>query len=189
MYNVALQPNVNFIQPVRITPKADTSSRLIYFKGIDKDVFISTIPNIVKLTKKDFNAIYPLYLKYRESANIKSSLKEVKQFLLAEAKRTDDEFYVAKIGNRLAGFLHFGKEFSTLNAAERIRIKAMYVDEEYRGKGVAKKLINKLKEENIDKDIIVKARRTNEHSPFLYRNSGFNEDSSYIHFIYPATKK
>lgn len=184
MLNVSLRINSPYIHQntgIRQTP--------VNFRGLTQDTFVQTTPKIVQLTKKNLKEIFPIYLKYRESANIKSSIKEVEKYLKAEVKRTEDKFYTAQVNNKIIGFLHCGKEFSTLTSNERLRIKAMFVDDEYRGKGIAKKLISALRENSPNLEIIVKARRSNEHSPYLYRNCGFEEDKNYFHFVLPPAKK
>lgn len=154
------------------------------FQGVNKDVFVSTIPKIAKVTKNKLNEIAPIYLRYRESANVTSSVSEVKRYLQIELKKGDDSIVCAKQGKNVIGFLHYGVERSTLRPAERIRIKAMFVDEEFRGKGVARQLLNFVQEEAGDREIVVKARRSNEVSPNLYLNNGFNEDEKYVHLVY-----
>lgn len=181
MLNIILSPTINkksFSTQKRSRPLP------IIFCGLRQDVFESTIPKVTKLSKENFNQVHELYLKYRESANIKSSIADVKKFLEDENRRTEDEIFTAKIGKKPVGFLHFGKEYSTLSGNIRYRMKAMFVDEEYRGKGIAKKLVKAMQDFAGDKEVIVKARRSNEHSPFLYPKTGFKEDEFYIHFVY-----
>ena len=72
------------------------------FKSLDRDIFQSTIPTITKLSKKEFKQIYPLYLKYRESANVTSTIAEVRKFLSEENKRTGDEILSGKNTQHLA---------------------------------------------------------------------------------------
>jgi len=156
----------------------------ILFRGLQKDVFESTRPVITKLSRKNFKQVYELYLKYRESANVQSAISEVKKYLLEESKRTEDEIFIANVDGKPAGFLHFGKEFSTLSGNIRYRMKALFVDDKFREKGIAKELIKSLQNFAGDKEIVVKARRSNEHSPFLYPKTGFHEDENYIHFVY-----
>lgn len=154
------------------------------FRGFDKDVFQSTIPTITKLSRKEFKQIYPIYLRYRESANATSTIAEVKKYLLEENKRTEDEIFTAAVAGKPVGFLHFGKEFSTLSGNIRYRMKALFVDEEYRGKGIAKRLVEAMQEFAADKEVVVKAKKSNEVSPFLYPKTGFQEDPDFIHFVY-----
>lgn len=179
----------NFFKSNNIQNTKINREQPINFKSTTSDVFVSTIPKITKLNRKNLSEIYPLYLKYRESANVKSSIQEVRNFLKAEMRRTNDRIYAARVNNIPVGFLHAGEEYSTLTGNIRYRIKAMFVDEIARGKGVAKKLIKALKEDSVDTEIIVKARRSNEHSPFLYPKCGFEEDSKFIHFVLPPDKK
>ena len=154
------------------------------FTGLKQDCFESTIPVVSRVSPKELKQIYPLYVKYRASAGVNSSIKEVSKYLSAETKRGEDAIFAAKIADKPVAFLQLGKEYSTLRNDFRYRIKALFVDDEYRGKGVAKALVNHIKNYADDKEIIVKARRTNEHSPFLYQNTEFKEDEKYIHFVY-----
>ncbi len=149
-----------------------------------KDVFVSTIPKVTKLTKNKIAEICPIYLRYRESADVKSSIAEVQKYLQTEFKKGDDSIIVARVADKPVGFLHYGVERSTLRDAERIRLKAMFVDEDYRGKGVSKQLLQMVQEETGEREIVVKARRSNDVSPFLYLNNGFKEDEEYFHLVY-----
>lgn len=180
--NIVVSPITNKVLTNRVQSSSNRHS--ITFQRLNKDVFESTTPVITKLTKSNFKEIYELYLKYREGANFKSSIQDVKKFLNDEHKRTDDEIFMAKINNKPIGFLHFGKQFSTLSGNMRYRIKSMFVEQEYRGKGIAKKLVKTMQDFAGDKEVIVKTMRSNEHSPFLYRNTGFKEDDYFVHFAY-----
>ena len=157
-------------------------------KSVQKDIFVSTIPKISKVTKSKLSEIAPIYLRYRESANVTSSISEVKRYLQTEFKKGDDNIICARQGEKVIGFLHYGVERSTLRSGERIRLKAMFVDEGSRDKGVAKQLLEFVQGEAGDKEIIVKARRSNEVSPYLYLNNGFSEDEEYIHLVYKNKK-
>lgn len=181
MLNIVVSP---ITAPVNCYTNPQRKALQITFQGLNKDVFESTTPVVTKLTRANFKEIYSLYLKYRESANVKSSIQEVKKFLNDENRRTEDEIFAAKIGEKPVGFLHFGKEYSTLSGNIRYRMKALFVDEDYQGKGIAKKLVKAMQDFAGDKEVIVKARRSNEHSPYLYPRTGFHEDDKFIHFVY-----
>lgn len=158
-------------------------SDIVFSDRVDKKLSGGISAKIIHLAPKDFKNIYDLYVKYRESANVKSSINDVKNFLAEQAQRTDDRIYAVKIGDKYVGILHYGKEFSTLSNSYRIKIKAMFVEAGYRGNGLAKKMVGQLKQDFSNKEIVVKARRSNEHSPFLYRTCGFEEDKEYCHFV------
>lgn len=154
------------------------------FKSIPSDSFVSTIPKVSTLAEKNLAEIFPIYLRYRESANVVSSIKEVKEYLETEFKKGDDSIVVAKVLEKPVGFLHYCVERSTLRPAERIKLKAMFVDDEFRGKGISKQLLKLVQEEANEREIVVKARRSNEVSPGLYLNNGFKEDDEYFHLVY-----
>lgn len=162
-----------------INPIFTNNCNIYTFRGRN-----SAAPIIRKLSRDNFDEIYPLYVKYRESAGVKSSIEEVKEYLLAESQRNEDEIFITQKNGEPAGFLHFGKEYSTLRPDFRYRIKALFVDTAYRGLGLAKSLLETMKQFAGSKEIVVKARKSNQNSPRVYRNSEFQEDSEYIHFIY-----
>lgn len=60
----------------------------------------------------------------------------------------------------------------------------MFVDEEYRGKGISKQMLQQVQEEANGREIVVKVRRSNSVSPNLYLNNGFVEDDEYYHLVY-----
>lgn len=162
-----------------INPIFTTNYNLYTFRGKN-----SITPVVEQLSRDNFNEVYPLYVKYRASAGVKSSIEEVKEYLLAESQRNEDEIFITKKDNKPVGFLHFGKEYSTLRPDFRYRIKALFVDTASRGFGFAKELIDAMKNFAGSKEIVVKARKTNQNSPLVYRNSEFQEDSEYTHFVY-----
>lgn len=182
MLNISAISNTIF--PSAVSEKHINRSSQLTFTGLNRDVFQSTIPKITKLSGKDFDQIYPIYLRYRESANITSSIAEVKKYLLEENKHAGDEIFTASLSGKPIGFLHFGKEHSTLSGNVRYKIRALFVDEEYRGKGIAKSLVKAIQDFAGDKEVVVKARKTNKVSPFLYPKIGFQEDPDFIHFVY-----
>ncbi len=156
----------------------------VFFLGENRDVFVKSTPVISKLSNKNLKEIYPIYLRYRNSANVASSIKEVKDYLNLECRKNGDNIIVAKHNDVPVGFLHYGKELSTLRVGERFRLKAMYVDKEFRRQGIAKKLVEELKKEANDRELIVKARISNQASPNLYLDSGFKVDDEYVHLVY-----
>lgn len=151
-------------------------------------VFRSKSSGIERLTKENFREVYPLYQKYRQSAGVKSSIKEIGDYLTAESRRCEDEIFISKKDNKPIGFLQCGKEYSTLRPDFRYRIKAMFVDAAFRGKGIAKKLIQAMQDFAGEKEVVVKAKRANKNSPEVYRSTDFHEDSEYFHFVYKKSK-
>jgi len=139
---------------------------------------------ILNITKKQIKDICPIYVRYRQSANVKSCVSEVKAYLNTEFSKNTDYILAAQINNQIVGFLHYCTETSTLRPASRIVLKAMFVDTEYRRCGIAKTLISQLQQHTKINEIRVKARRTNHASPNLYLQNGFTEDIEYTHLVY-----
>lgn len=162
------------------------SASRVLFTGENRDTFVKSTPDISKISNKNLKEIYPIYLRYRNSANVTSSIKEVKNYLDLECRKNGDNIIVARYNNEPVGFLHYGKELSTLRVGERLRLKAMYVDKEFRRQGIAKKLVEELKKEAKDRELVVKARLSNHASPNLYLDSGFKVDDEYVHLVYQS---
>lgn len=176
--------SLGLINNTQIRTNSNKAPKFPVFSGKGGDIFVSTIPKITKLSKDKIPEICPIYLRYRESANVKSSIAEVKKYLQTEFKKGDDSIVVAHIEGKPVGFLHYEVERSTLRDAERIRLKSMFVDEDYRGKGISKQLLQSVQQEAGSREVVVKARRTNKISSSLYLNNGFREDDEYYHLVY-----
>jgi len=165
-----------------------STSKTVLFSGKERDSFVKSSPVVSMISNKNLKEIYPIYLRYRKSANVESTIGEVKNYLDIECRKNGDNIIVARQNNVPIGFLHYGKELSTLRVGERFRLKALYVDKEYRRKGVAKKLIEEMKKEAKDREIVVKARLSNIASPNLYLDTGFKVDDEYVHLVYKNNK-
>lgn len=144
----------------------------------------SDVLNIRYIKKNEITALCPIYIRYRQSANINPSFSDVKKYLKNEYSNEDNQILVASQDGKIVGFLHYCIEHSTLRPADRITLKAMFVDSEYRNQGIAKRLISYIQEHLTVTEIRVKARRANAISPKIYINSGFYEDTEYMHLIY-----
>jgi len=162
-------------------------SKLLFFISHGKKV--DTFNNAIEyhntiITKKEIKTITPLYMQYRQSANLYPTVQEIKKYLNTERTRGDDYFIIAHESNRPVGFLHYTIERSTLRPAQRIRIKAVFVSKKYREQGIAKQLLKELKKCAGAREIVVKARRSNNKSCNMYNSDGFTEDMEYIHLTY-----
>jgi len=141
------------------------------------------------LSRKIIKDICPLYMQYRQSAGLHPTMQEIIKYLNTERSKGDDHFIVANASHRPVGFLHYTIERSTLRPAHRIRIKAVFVTEEYQGQGIAKQLLKELQQCAAPCEIVVKARRSNKKSCNLYTGAGFAEDTEYMHMTYQEHSK
>lgn len=153
------------------------------------DRFNSDKLNIMHIKKNKICNLCPIYIRYRQSANINPSFSDVKKYLKNEFSNPDNHILIASQDGKIVGFLHYCTEHSTLRPADRITLKAMFVDSEYRNQGIAKKLIAYIQEHLTVTEIRVKARRANAISSKMYINSGFYEDTEYMHLVYRPKNK
>lgn len=76
--------------------------------------------------------------------------------------------------------------FSTFNTSNLLNIHDFFVDYNYRGKGVGKKLLQYVKSESIKsgfKSISLEVREDNLIARQLYSHEGFNECEPKMHFL------
>lgn len=144
--------------------------------------------NITHIKKHKIRDLCPIYIRYRQSANLNPSFSDVKRYLKYEFSNKDNRILIACKNGKIVGFLHYCIEHSTLRPAKRITLKCMFVDSEYRNQGIAKKLISYIQEHLTVTEIRVKARRANTVSSKMYINSGFYEDTEYMHMVYRPKK-
>lgn len=154
-----------------------------YFSDSEKDDI-----EIIVISKRKIKQICQIYIRYRQSANVESTVNDVKKYLKSEFAGDKDYIIAATNGSHIIGFLHYEKEYSTLRPAYRLVLKAMFVDVEYRKRGIAKKLIQHVQNTAGNCEIRVKARMSNPASPQLYKTNGFCEDTEYVHLVYTSNK-
>lgn len=68
MLNIVVSP---ITPPINCCANPSRKAAPIAFRALNKDIFEKTSPTVTRLTKANFKEVYGLYLKYRESANVK----------------------------------------------------------------------------------------------------------------------
>jgi len=91
-----------------------------------------------------------------------------------------DEIFVAEIGNQIVGFIQFGVvSYEEVEAKpEDIELNKIYVDPNYHGQGIGKKLIEAMlssKRIKPTSDIYLDVYAKNEKATSLYKKYGFVE--------------
>jgi len=84
----------------------------------------------------------------------------------------------AKADDKIVGICTCFYAYSTFLAKPLLNIHDIYVDEQYRGIGIAKKLIGSIDQEAVNKNcgkITLEVRRDNLNARDLYKNQGFTE--------------
>lgn len=84
----------------------------------------------------------------------------------------------AKADDKIVGICTCFYAYSTFLAKPLLNIHDIFVDEQYRGMGIAKKLIGSVDQEAVNKNcgkITLEVRRDNLNARDLYKNQGFTE--------------
>ena len=91
--------------------------------------------------------------------------------------KEDNKLFIAKDNDKVVGYIYIKKESTDgLDTNKEYLIDALYVEEEYRNKGIATSLINKVKDyckDNNIKYLNISVIDSNEKAKSLYSKLGF----------------
>jgi GNAT superfamily N-acetyltransferase len=125
---------------------------------------------------KDLAILFDAYrVFYKQESNIEAA----KSFLLNRLKQKDSIIYLAYIDDKAVGFTQLYPLFSSVSMKPMYILNDLYVDSNYRGKGIGEALINKAKSFSKEKQIKGLAIQTAFNNPaqHLYLRLGFVKDT------------
>ncbi len=131
----------------------------------------ATINNI-----KDLAILFDAYrVFYKQTSNIEAA----KYFLLNRLKQKDSVIYLAYINDKAVGFTQLYPLFSSVTMQPIYILNDLYVDADYRGKGIGEALINKAKSFSKERQTKGLAIQTAFNNPaqHLYERLGFVKDT------------
>ena len=133
---------------------------------------------IIKAHIEHLDHLIPLFDGYRVFYKQDSNTTEAKQFLFERLKNNDSIIFIAYIENIAVGFTQLYPLFSSVYMESMILLNDLYVDSNYRGKGVGEALINKSKNHCIENNLKGMAIQTEANNPaqHLYQRLGFKKD-------------
>ncbi|MFK7953151.1 MAG: GNAT family N-acetyltransferase [Ekhidna sp.] len=141
--------------------------------------------NYRKADTKDLDQLAELFDGYRVFYRKESDKEAAKQFLSERLSNKDSEIFVAGDENgQLAGFTQLYPLFSSTRMKKAWLLNDLFVDPNYRSRGVSIGLINKAKElvkESGAFGMFLETEKTNEIGNNLYPKTGFtlNDGSNY----------
>jgi len=100
---------------------------------------------IKQATDKDLKIIVPLFDGYRVFYKQTSNLEAAEKFLSERLKKSDSLIYIALIDNKAVGFTQLYPLFSSVSMQPMLLLNDLYVDQNYRNKGIGEALINRAK--------------------------------------------
>lgn len=141
--------------------------------------------NYRKAKEKDLNFLSELFDEYRVFYRKKSDVENAKVFLKERILNADSEIFVAENHNqKLIGFVQLYPLFSSTRMKKLWLLNDLFVNHEYRKKGISIGLIEKTKafvKESKACGMFLETEKSNLVGNNLYRKTGFsiNEDSNF----------
>ncbi len=139
-----------------------------------------------KATKLDIKDLSKLFDKYRIFYENKTDVETAEKFLNERLQNGDSEIFVAENEeSKIVGFIQLYQIFSSTRMQKLWLLNDLFVDENYRGKGVSVLLINeskKLCKQTEACGLILETAKTNEIGNHLYHKTGFTLDIEHNYY-------
>ena len=141
---------------------------------------------IRKATISDLKSVVKLFDQYRVFYEKPSNEDKAEIFLYERMTQNDSQIFVAETdGNQLVGFVQLYPIFSSTRMKKLWLLNDLFVEKEYRGKGISKKLIDISKElcrQTNSCGMILETAKTNIIGNELYPKVGFNLDKEHNYY-------
>ena len=141
---------------------------------------------IIKATSKhikDVGHLFDLYRQfYKYKSNLKASTNYIKQRIL---NKESTIFICYSKSLEAAGFVQLYETFDSLNINKKLILYDLYVKENFRTKGIGKKLMNTAKKFAIKKKINIielSTAITNKKAQSLYESLEYIRDKEYYNY-------
>ena len=137
--------------------------------------------NTRKPTIQDLSQLAELFDQYRVFYHKDSDIPASKNFLKERIENKDSETFVAEMEGNLAGFIQLYPIFSSTRMKRYWLLNDLYINENYRGKGLSKELIEEAKElckSSKACGILLETGKNNDIGNQLYPSCGFERYDS-----------
>lgn len=140
---------------------------------------------IYQAQPEDIKSILPLYLGYRDFYQVEEKEEEALRFLLNRVRLNESVIFFAKEDGKPVGFTQLYPLFCSLEMKRIWLLYDLFVDSDYRGKGVAESLIERAEQlatETNSAFIMLSTAIDNIKAQSLYEKNGFEKDENF--FVY-----
>ncbi|MCP4161118.1 MAG: GNAT family N-acetyltransferase [Deltaproteobacteria bacterium] len=148
---------------------------------------------IIKCNKKYLDKLAAIVEEYKQFCGASPALKETRDFFEKLIDNDESIIFIAidESEDVLMGFVNLYPSYSTIALKRLWILNDLGVSKRFRGKGVAKALIDKVivyaKETNAVR-IELKTHKSNRNAQKLYKNIGFVVDTDHIYYKVPIKK-
>lgn len=132
--------------------------------------------NTRKVTIEDLNQLSELFDQYRIFYHKDSDIPAAEQFLKERIENKDSEIFVAEKDGKLVGFVQLYPLFSSTRIKRYWLLNDLFVNDNFRGKGFSKELIEEAKElakSTNAAGILLETGKSNDIGNKLYPSCGF----------------
>jgi ribosomal protein S18 acetylase RimI-like enzyme len=142
--------------------------------------------NIRKITLIDVNKLAVLFDNYRIFYKMESNINDSEKFLADRIQNKESEIFVAENENfEFTGFVQLYPIFSSTRMKKLWLLNDLYIDENFRGKGISELLMNeakKLCKETNACGLMLETAKNNEIGNNLYKKTGFDLDNEHYYY-------
>lgn len=132
--------------------------------------------NTRKATIQDLAQLAELFDQYRIFYHKESDISAAENFLKERIENKDSEIFVAENGGKLVGFVQLFPIFSSTRMKRYWLLNDLYVNDNYRGKGYSKELIEEAKQLAKSTEacgVLLETGKSNDIGNQLYPTCGF----------------
>ncbi|SHE81729.1 GNAT family N-acetyltransferase [Chryseobacterium sp. OV279] len=132
--------------------------------------------NTRKATFEDISQLAELFDQYRIFYHKESDIPAAEHFLRERIEHKDSEIFVAEEDGTLTGFVQLYPIFSSTRMQRYWLLNDLYVNENYRGKGYSKELIEEAKDLSRSSNacgVLLETGKSNDVGNQLYPACGF----------------
>ena len=139
-----------------------------------------------KITIADIDKLSKIFDDYRIFYEKKSDIKGAAKFLLERVSNNESEIFITENDtNELVGFVQLYPIFSSTRMKKLWLLNDLFIDENYRGKGISILLIDEAK--NLCKEtdacgLILETAKSNKVGNNLYHKTGFSLDLEHNYY-------
>ncbi len=144
--------------------------------------------NIVRASATDIPAIAPLFDQYRVFYKQSSDLEAATHFLNERFSKNESVVFMAMIREQTVGFIQLFPSFSSVSLNSIYILNDLFVDPEYRHKGIGKALLARAQQYCIETGVKGLALETATDNPAqsLYEQMGWTKDTHCFHYFWTA---
>ena len=141
--------------------------------------------NIIKAEIQHLNDLVPLFDDYRVFYKQASNTEAAKAFLKERLEKQDTIIYIAYTEDKAVGFTHLFHSFTSISMCPLYILNDLFVDKNYRKKGIGVALLNKAKVQckQDNYKFVALQTETNNHARHLYESMGWKKDKD-LHFLW-----